>query len=84
MSVILLETSHPCQTGEGTRELIAMEHTKVSHPQGQLPPRPRSVVKHDTAGEEWREEGEGEQRGGKGERRRRSRDEEERRRYVEC
>ena len=36
-----------------------MEHTKVSHPQGQLPPRPRSVVKHETT-----EGGEGEGGGG--------------------
>ena len=33
---------------ESNGELIEVEHTKVSHPQRQLPPRPRSVVKHET------------------------------------
>ena len=47
-----------------------MEHTKVSHPQGQLSPRPRSVVKHETAEERERA------RGRKGGRQRREKREE--------
>ena len=34
-----------------------MEHIKVSHPQRQLPPRPRSVVKHETVEEKRKREG---------------------------
>ena len=34
-----------------------MEHTKVSYLQWQLPPRPRSVVKHETVEEKRKREG---------------------------
>ena len=46
MSVILLEARDPRQPRESTGELVAVEHTKVSYPQGKLPPPPRSVVKN--------------------------------------
>ena len=65
MSIILLETPHSREPRESTRQLIAMEHTKVSHPQRQLPPRPRSVVKHETVEEGRKREGGREEEGGR-------------------
>ena len=66
MSVILLEAPDPCQPRESTGELVAVKHTKVRHPQGQLPPRPRSVVKHKTVDEERKERSGGRGRNRKG------------------
>ena len=47
---------------ESNGELIEVEHTKVSHPQRQLPPRLRSVLKHETVEKRKREGGRGEER----------------------
>ena len=63
MSIILLEAPDPRQLRESTGELIAVEHTKVSHPQGVLPPPPRSVVKNMRL---WMRRGRGEGRSRKG------------------
>ena len=38
VGIILLEASNSCESRESTRDLVTMEHSKVSHPQRQLPP----------------------------------------------
>ena len=54
-----------------------MEHTKVSHPQRQLPPRLRFVLKHETV-EKRKREGGREEREMEGEQKRNGR------RGIEC
>ena len=46
MSIVLLEPSDASQSRQSSRQFIAVEDTEISHSQGKLPPRPRSVVKH--------------------------------------
>ena len=59
---------------ESNGELIEVEHTKVNHPQRQLPPRPRSVLKHETVEKRKREGGrEGREREVEGEQKRNGR-----------
>ena len=48
MSVILLKAAHSREASESTRELIAMEHTKVRNTQRQLAVRSNAVRKHQT------------------------------------
>jgi hypothetical protein len=38
MSVILLEAAHSSETREGARQLVTVEHAKVSKPDGQFFP----------------------------------------------
>lgn len=44
--IILLEPADTGQPGEGTGDLISVEHTEISKPKGQLSVRPDSAVKH--------------------------------------
>ena len=54
VGVILLEPSHPGEPREGSRELIPVQHAKVSHPQRELTPRAGTMVIHQT-GQEGRD-----------------------------
>ena len=62
---------------ESNGGLIEVEHTKVSHPQRQLPPRLRFVLKHETV-EKRKREGGREERVVEGEQKRNGR------RGIEC
>ena len=67
MSIILLDALDPRQLRESTRELVAVEHTKVSHPQGNAPSTTKVCgQKHETVDEERKGGGGGAGKGGHG------------------
>lgn len=47
--VVLLKATDTGKTGESARELVAVQHAKISQTQGQFPPGTRPMIKHQTA-----------------------------------
>ena len=48
MPIVLLETSHSGESGEGTGKLVSVEHSEVSKAHGQVTERPELIVVHET------------------------------------
>ena len=48
VSIVLLEASHSGKSGEGTGELVSVEHSEVSKAHRQVSERPELIVVHET------------------------------------